>query len=98
MKCHNQDCFHCPYPDCILDYDDISPRAQTEESRKKQKSLREQRKEHGLCTKCGQPAVEGKTLCQKCLVSQREYIKNYRKKQKSKPEQDYISIIEQQKK
>lgn len=96
MKCYNQDCFHCPYPDCILDYDDISSRMQTPKSRKNQKSLREQRKELGLCTKCGQPAVEGKTLCQNCLEAQREYIRDYRAKQKTEPEQDYTSKLKKQ--
>lgn len=41
-------------------------------NREYSKRLYAQRKEKGLCPKCGKKAVDGKTLCLSCLVKQRK--------------------------
>lgn len=47
-------------------------------TKKREKCLNtyHQRKEQGLCVKCGQPAVDGKSKCEKCLSKDREYQQN----------------------
>ena len=37
----DRDCFHCPYPDCILDEDDMSPE-EWHESQEREKSIRQE--------------------------------------------------------
>lgn len=71
MICKHDDCFTCPYPDCINDY--VPPLVLTTEERKKQirdrgKARYQERKDAGLCVECGdRPPATGKVRCNDCL-------------------------------
>lgn len=71
MICKKNDCFSCPYPDCINDY--VPPLVQQSEERKKQmrdkgKARYQERKAAGLCVRCGKyPPQAGKVRCWSCL-------------------------------
>lgn len=75
MECKKNDCFNCPYPDCINDYvKKTYPRKkqwiahQTEYVSKRAK----RRAAEGLCTKCGKrpPRPEYRT-CGECAMKSR---------------------------
>lgn len=75
MECKKNDCFNCPYPDCINDYvKKTYPRKkqwiahQTEYVSKRAK----RRAAEGLCTKCGKrPPRPGYRTCGECAMKSR---------------------------
>lgn len=90
MKCKHNDCFTCPYPDCINDYvklydADYNKKYKEEyksELNAKQRQLRAEKKANGICTRCGKrPVQEGKTKCIECLLKLREYSINRNREQ-----------------
>lgn len=89
MKCKHNDCFTCPYPDCINDY--VRPynaeyrkeyhAKHADENSARLKQVRAERKANGICTNCGKrPSEQGKTRCTECLLKLRQAsIKRNRK-------------------
>lgn len=50
----------------------------TERYKLQQKIIRAERREAGVCTKCGgKRDLEGYLMCSRCLAKQREYIRGY---------------------
>lgn len=101
MKC-NQDCFNCPYPDCINDY--IKPydaeyhkqyRAEHRDKvNERKRQLRAERKANGICTDCGQrPIAQGsETRCTECLLKLRKRSIEKRRKDGSLPRELFDGV------
>lgn len=72
-KC-NRDCFNCTYEDCIIPeyffgHAKHKP-SETENAIKREQY--HQRKENGICVRCGhKPVFDGRTCCYECLLKQR---------------------------
>ena len=60
---------------------------------------RQQRKEQGLCTRCGQEAIAGQTKCSKCAEEHRKWNRSYGEERRRKqgthprPQFDYTEIV-----
>lgn len=71
MTCKKDDCFSCPYQDCINDY--VPPLIRTTDEQREQMRDRgraryQERKAAGLCVRCGKrPPEAGKVRCWSCL-------------------------------
>ena len=70
MKCKKNDCFSCPYPDCINSY--IRPRYELSPEQKEMDRIRNRERYHamraaGMCVQClHRPAIPGRTKCLEC--------------------------------
>lgn len=86
MKC-NMKCFECIYDDCVNDYVKPEYKRPPDQMRKRadyQKKLRAQRKEAGLCTRCGKREATRGILCIDCYTKDKRY----------KHERNYTGIVE----
>lgn len=77
------DCFTCPYEDCILDETKIKISHRTKEQYERklalEKERQKKRKEQGLCVKCGRKLQDDKyTKCIECRIKAARYNKKYR--------------------
>lgn len=76
MKCKHDDCFTCPYPDCINDYTpplQVLTAEQKSRINKRHRDVYLQRKEQGLCAYCGKrPALPNRVRCNDCLQKNRD--------------------------
>lgn len=77
MNCKRDDCFRCPYPDCINDYVKKEyPRAKEYLARQIEyhRQRAKQREAAGLCNLCGErPPRPGYKSCLECAMKQRRY-------------------------
>ena len=89
MRCRKQDCFSCPYPDCINDYVPPERKANPEIVRKavqRKSAMRKERVSSGLCTECGKyPPREGYKMCHYCQAKFRKYKNDENHKKGIKP-------------
>lgn len=84
MKCKKNDCFNCPYPDCINDYVPPIRKQSKEQIKKKSEKMQLMRKEwaqKGLCTSCGKNRHE--TVI-KCATNVREKHEDTKRTKPSK--------------
>lgn len=96
MRCRKQDCFSCPYPDCINDYvppvRKVSPETIQKLSRR-MSALRRERASNGLCTECGKrPPREGYKMCHLCQAKARSY-KNDENRRKGVTPKDMLDGV-----
>lgn len=78
-----KDCFVCPYEDCILDEAEIKIRHRTKEQYEHklahEKEKQQERKEQGLCIRCGRKLQESKyTKCAECRLKAARYNRRYK--------------------
>lgn len=76
MNCKKNDCFNCPYPDCINDYVKKQYKRSPECIRKiaaYNKKRADQWETSGLCKSCGKrPPRQGYKLCAECQAKSRK--------------------------
>ena len=81
MNCKKNDCFYCPYPDCINDYVKKQYKRSPEYIRRavaRQTERIEQRAASGLCTTCGKrPPRTGYRTCAECQARSRKYTNRH---------------------
>ena len=81
MKCKKNDCFSCPYPDCINNY--VKPRYELSMEQKEKDRIRaaeryRTRRDSGVCVICGnRPAAQGKTKCVECNIWFNRYKRDW---------------------
>lgn len=84
MKCRAQDCFVCPYPDCINENPSPSRQLNREQRRRRAAKISERRKlrwEQGLCTQCGKALTDKQyRMCLECRLyyRRRKEVQNRR--------------------
>lgn len=84
MICKKNDCFACPYPDCINDY--VRPPYKPSEAQKKRnielhKQRYSRRKEAGICVICGKRRpMENRLKCSFCTARLKEMSRRYRQR------------------
>lgn len=89
-----EDCFVCPYPDCLQGNNripriDIRPDKYTRVSEgsntaKKKYARRYVRfKSRGICPRCRGKAPVGKVYCRECQIQKNIYSKKWRQKKRS---------------
>lgn len=62
-----EDCFHCPYPDCVVDKFPRNREQVREGWRRANKNRYERLKAKGICCVCQKmPAAPGMTRCETC--------------------------------
>lgn len=84
MNCKKNDCFTCPYPDCINDYVKKQYKRSPEGVRKiaaYNKKRSEQWETDGLCKSCGKRTPrQGYKMCAECQAKNRRYVERYHRK------------------
>lgn len=96
--CGYNDCFTCPYPDCINDYVEPTRKLSPEQIKKissRKSELRKEREKVGVCTQCGKrPSRQGYKMCYDCQRKFRLYkeLENRKKGVQSKILLDGISL------
>lgn len=81
MECKKNDCFNCPYPDCINDYVPKYYKPSKERLARqtaKASAVAKKRAAKGLCTACGKKkARPGYKMCAECAAKSRRASNNW---------------------
>lgn len=80
MRCNKEDCFHCPYPDCINDKP-LSEYVYSDEQKKHNyERIKERKAEcraNGICIQCMiRPASDGYRTCAECREKHRRWARD----------------------